>query len=329
MHGMNSLRTGIIGGSHLLHLLHENPLTHEVRLSVLDEDFDNDYGSIANVIGDPSDYETLLEFGRSVDMLSVATTSISIAALRKLEDEGKAIYPSVSVLQLLQSESKQYDFLLSLGLPVANGKFSNAAADDGKDFSVIVSRSKNGAVSMFGAIIMTCEQQRTSINCKLTGDIIPNESAFGFCNMMIQLSKALDFVGAIGIHAHIAGDGKIAIVKMFLPFHPTEATSMLPNELEVSMRLNLENSSRQTQNVPSGYFEAAAVRRKAINQALLTLLGVAHENVDVRGAKTALRRHRIMPSDPLQPDPAICKSVAVRHLMQQISTQQTIKYELS
>jgi 5-(carboxyamino)imidazole ribonucleotide synthase len=61
-------------------------------------------------VGDFNDYETVLAFGRTVDVITVEIEHVNVDALAQLEKEGKAVNPSSALLRTIQDKGLQKQF---------------------------------------------------------------------------------------------------------------------------------------------------------------------------------------------------------------------------
>ena len=69
--------------------------------------------------GDLMDYDTVYNFGKKADLLTIEIEHVNIEALKKLKAEGLTIYPQPEVLELIQHKGRQKDFYLENDLPTA------------------------------------------------------------------------------------------------------------------------------------------------------------------------------------------------------------------
>lgn len=72
--------------------------------------------------GDLMDYETVYNFGKKVDLLTIEIEHVNINALLKLEEEGLKIYPQPRVLQIIQHKGRQKDFFVKNNIPTSPHK---------------------------------------------------------------------------------------------------------------------------------------------------------------------------------------------------------------
>jgi 5-(carboxyamino)imidazole ribonucleotide synthase len=71
-------------------------------------------------VGDLMDYETVFEFGKKVDTLTIEIENVNVSALRALENEGVNVYPAADTLAIIQNKAKQKLFYSEHGLPTAS-----------------------------------------------------------------------------------------------------------------------------------------------------------------------------------------------------------------
>lgn len=69
--------------------------------------------------GDFKDYQTVYDFGKKVDVLTIEIEHVNTEALRQLEKEGVQVYPSANTLELIQNKGIQKDFYVQHRLPTA------------------------------------------------------------------------------------------------------------------------------------------------------------------------------------------------------------------
>ena len=77
-------------------------------------------GSNKFVVGDLLDFDTVVAFGREVDLLTVEIENVNTDALRKLEEEGIAVYPPTKTLRTIQNKASQKLFYTDHEIPTAS-----------------------------------------------------------------------------------------------------------------------------------------------------------------------------------------------------------------
>lgn len=112
---------GIIGGGQLGKMLAQAASNWDISTHILDESEEMPAAKLSTYFSKGSfrDYDTLLNFGRRVDLLTIEIESVNVEALKMLEQEGKLVYPSAAVLEIIQDKAQQNDFLAESAFPKA------------------------------------------------------------------------------------------------------------------------------------------------------------------------------------------------------------------
>ncbi len=119
---MFSKKIGILGGGQLGKMLCLAVGKWHLDISILDPDAAAPARHFCNYFeqGDFKDYETVLQFGRKVDILTIEIEHVNEAALFQLEREGKVIHPRPSALSLIKDKGLQKEFYQKNGIPTAD-----------------------------------------------------------------------------------------------------------------------------------------------------------------------------------------------------------------
>jgi len=70
--------------------------------------------------GSLMDYDTVYNFGKQVDLLTIEIENVNIEALEALEKEGKKVYPSSKTLRTIQNKATQKLFYVDNNLPTSS-----------------------------------------------------------------------------------------------------------------------------------------------------------------------------------------------------------------
>ena len=116
------LELGILGGGQLGKMLIEAASDWNIQCHVLDPDPNCPCALLAAnfVCGSFKDYETVYQFGKKLQKITIEIEHVNVEALFQLEKEGKEIFPKPEVLKLIQDKGKQKMFYEDNGLPTAN-----------------------------------------------------------------------------------------------------------------------------------------------------------------------------------------------------------------
>ena len=94
--------------------------------------------------GSIQDYDTVYEFGRDLDVITVEIEKVNIEALEQLEREGKKVYPQPSVLRIIQDKRTQKQFYQEHNIPTAPFVLTEDKADVAKYESMLPAFHKLG-----------------------------------------------------------------------------------------------------------------------------------------------------------------------------------------
>lgn len=118
----SKVNLGILGGGQLGRMMIEACIDFDVTVSVLDPDATCPCSHFcANfVCGDYNDFNTVYEFGKNLDVLTIEFENVNVDALEKLESEGLKVYPQPSVLRIIQDKGLQKQFYTKHEIPTAD-----------------------------------------------------------------------------------------------------------------------------------------------------------------------------------------------------------------
>lgn len=126
----SDFKLGILGGGQLGKMMLYETRKYDIQTYVLDPSEEAPCKIASNFFqqGDLMDFETVVEFGRKVDLLTFEIEGVNIQALKQLEKEGIKVFPSSATLEKIQDKSIQKDFFSSHNIPTA--KFSTYSSSE-------------------------------------------------------------------------------------------------------------------------------------------------------------------------------------------------------
>ena len=115
------LKLGILGGGQLGRMLIQQAVNYNVTVKVLDPDREAPCKKLCDefVVGSLGDYETVYNFGKKVDLLTIEIEKVNVDALEQLEKEGVLVYPQSRVIRLIQDKGLQKQFFKENDIPTA------------------------------------------------------------------------------------------------------------------------------------------------------------------------------------------------------------------
>lgn len=117
----SQFKLGILGGGQLGKMLLYNTRKFDIYTKVLDPSNEAPCKVACNEFeqGDLMDFDTIYNFGKNVDVLTIEIENVNVEALKKLEREGIKVYPSAKTLETIQNKAKQKLFYIDHNLPTA------------------------------------------------------------------------------------------------------------------------------------------------------------------------------------------------------------------
>ncbi len=117
----SDFKLGILGGGQLGKMLLTETRKFDIQTLVLDssEEAPSRFGCNAFYRGTLLDYDTVYQFGKMVNLLTIEIENVNLDALDALEKEGLPIFPSPKTLRLIQNKGRQKDFYVENEIPTS------------------------------------------------------------------------------------------------------------------------------------------------------------------------------------------------------------------
>ncbi|MDP4730938.1 MAG: 5-(carboxyamino)imidazole ribonucleotide synthase [Flavobacteriales bacterium] len=114
-------KLGILGGGQLGRMLIQEAVNFNIHITVLEPAVNAPCADLANnfVVGNFNDYQTVLDFGKTVDVLTIEIEHVNIEALEELERLGKKVFPTPQALRTIQDKGLQKQFYKANNIPTA------------------------------------------------------------------------------------------------------------------------------------------------------------------------------------------------------------------
>ena len=171
----SEFRLGILGGGQLGKMMLYETRKFDIQTYVLDPSAAAPARLACDFFqqGDLMDFETVVSFGKQVDVLTFEIESVNVEALEQLEKEGVKVFPSSATLRKIQDKAVQKDFYSSNSIPTAEYEIFedteqlSAAVHSGKVELPFVWKSATGGYDGKGvSVIRTDEDLRDLPNAK-------------------------------------------------------------------------------------------------------------------------------------------------------------------
>jgi 5-(carboxyamino)imidazole ribonucleotide synthase len=114
-----NLKIGILGGGQLGRMLIQSAVNYNLHIDILDPDPKAPCRHIANSFtkGSLTDFDTVYKFGKSRDIITIEIEHVNTGALKKLEKEGKKVFPQPHLLEIIQDKGAQKMFYQRNNIP--------------------------------------------------------------------------------------------------------------------------------------------------------------------------------------------------------------------
>jgi 5-(carboxyamino)imidazole ribonucleotide synthase len=155
------LKIGIVGGGQLGRMFIQEAISLDLDISILDSDSEAPAKAIAKSFtqGSITDYQSVLEFGKTKDVITVEIENVSVEALEELEKMGKKVFPQPHVLKIIKDKGLQKQFYEEHQIPTAPFKLleKNANLKDFIQNFPVVQKLRTGGYDGKGVHVLKSE----------------------------------------------------------------------------------------------------------------------------------------------------------------------------
>ncbi|MGW1453921.1 5-(carboxyamino)imidazole ribonucleotide synthase [Salegentibacter agarivorans] len=124
----SDFKLGILGGGQLGKMMLYETRKYDIQTNVVDPNPEAPCKIACDYFetGDLMDFDTVINFGRKVDVLTFEIEGVNVEALKQLQKEGVKTYPSAETLEKIQNKGIQKNFYKKHEIPTADFEvFSN------------------------------------------------------------------------------------------------------------------------------------------------------------------------------------------------------------
>jgi 5-(carboxyamino)imidazole ribonucleotide synthase len=144
----DTLKLGILGGGQLGRMLIQKAIDLNITTCVLDGDENAPCKNICDEFthGKFSDFDSVYNFGKNIDILTIEIEHVNADALEILEKEGKRVFPQPRIIKLVQDKGSQKIFYRTNKIPTAEFHLIENKAELEKyaDFVPFVQKLRKG-----------------------------------------------------------------------------------------------------------------------------------------------------------------------------------------
>lgn len=201
-------KLGVLGGGQLGRMLIQSCVNLDIYTSVIDPDSQAPCSGFSNEFrkGTITDYETVYNFGKKVDLLTIEIENVNTKALKQLESEGLEVYPQPDVIEIIQDKRIQKQFYKDNNIPTADFVLINDKEEINNYESFLPAFQKLGKGGYDGGGVQRIQ------------DLNDLTKAFDAPSL---LEKAVDFEKELSVITARNKDGEISAFPVVeLVFHP-------------------------------------------------------------------------------------------------------------
>lgn len=116
----SNFKLGILGGGQLGRMILQESPNLDVDVYTMDTDPDAPCAVSSNYsIGDITNYEDVINFGKDKDVLTIEIENVNVLALEELEKQGIKVFPQPKVIRIIQDKGLQKQFYIDNNIPTA------------------------------------------------------------------------------------------------------------------------------------------------------------------------------------------------------------------
>jgi 5-(carboxyamino)imidazole ribonucleotide synthase len=116
-----SFKLGVLGGGQLGKMLIQEAVNLNINVCVLEPAADAPCSKLAAefTVGSITDYDTVYQFGKDKDVVTIEIENVNTEALKQLQKEGVKVFPSPEIIELIQDKGLQKEFYTQHNIPTA------------------------------------------------------------------------------------------------------------------------------------------------------------------------------------------------------------------
>lgn len=157
------MKLGILGGGQLGRMLLQAAANYDVTTYVLEKDAQCPSAHLCHhfTLGNIQDFDTVYNFGKGLDALTIEIESVNVEALEKLEAEGVKVYPTSSAIRTIKNKILQKQFYKDQEIPTAPFVITQHQSDIYQHVSLLpaVHKMAEGGYDGKGVQIISTEKE--------------------------------------------------------------------------------------------------------------------------------------------------------------------------
>jgi 5-(carboxyamino)imidazole ribonucleotide synthase len=159
----SNFKVGLLGGGQLGRMLIQEAINLNVHIHCLDPDQHASCSQIATTFthGSLNDFQTVMNFARDKDVITVEIENVNCEALEELEKQGKKVFPQARILNLIKDKGLQKAFYAENNIPTAPFRLISTQEElkDNTDFLPFVQKLRTGGYDGKGVVSIKSEKE--------------------------------------------------------------------------------------------------------------------------------------------------------------------------
>jgi 5-(carboxyamino)imidazole ribonucleotide synthase len=232
----SKIKLGVLGGGQLGRMLIQSSIDFNLDVHILDPDPEAPCHQLAHSFtrGSLTEFETVMDFGKDKDVISIEIENVNTEALKKLRDQGKRVYPQPEVIELIQNKLHQKQFYLKHGIPTAEFKETQNAESvkNLKSFLPFVNKLATEGYDGRGVQILKSEE-----------DLSKAFDKPGFVEKLVDFDKELAVIAARNEKGEVVSYPVVEMV--FHPVHNLVEYLISPANISQDIEQKAQNLAKE------------------------------------------------------------------------------------
>jgi 5-(carboxyamino)imidazole ribonucleotide synthase len=230
-----NFKLGILGGGQLGRMLIQSGVDFNIPFAVLDPDQHAPCSTLTEFHhGKLTDYDSVMKFGASCDILTIEIENVNTAALKELVKMGKKVFPQPEIIELIQDKRIQKNFYREKGIPTADFILTENAADVRNHKSFLPAVNKLGKEGYDGRGVQILRTE---------GDLNAAFDAPGLLEKLIDFEKEISVIVARNERGEISSFPVVEMV--FHPVHNLVEYLFAPAEISTDIAVKADQIARK------------------------------------------------------------------------------------